>query len=53
MEPTKAVRELSQRFEGEIPGLTVDRARLEDVYLSLLDGDRLEGNEYAEGGDSQ
>ena len=48
MEPTKAVTELAQRFDGEIPGLTVDRARLEDVYLSLLDGDR-----YVEGGDSE
>ncbi len=47
MEPTRTVQELSSRLGGEVPGLTVDRARLEDVYLSLLDGDR-----YAEGGDS-
>lgn len=40
--------ELAARFPGEVPGLTVDRARLEDVYLALLDGDR-----YAEGGDSE
>ena len=48
MAPTKAVSDLSARFDGEIPGLTVQRARLEDVYLALLDGDR-----YAEGGDSE
>jgi ABC-2 type transport system ATP-binding protein len=48
MEPTKVVTELAARFLGEIPGLTVDRARLEDVYLSLLDDDR-----DVEGGDSQ
>lgn len=47
-EPTRAVTDLAARFPGEIPGLTVDRARLEDVYLALLDGDR-----YAEGGDSE
>lgn len=47
-EPTKAVVELNQRFIGEIPGLTVTRARLEDVYLSLLHGDQ-----YEEGGDSE
>ena len=47
-EPTRAVMELAARFPGEVPGLTVDRARLEDVYLALLDGDR-----YAEGGDSE
>ena len=53
MEPTKAVTELAQRFDGEIPGLTVDRARLEDVYLSLLDGDRHDGDTHSEGGDSE
>lgn len=47
-EPTRAVMDLAARFPGEVPGLTVDRARLEDVYLALLDGDR-----YAEGGDSE
>lgn len=47
-EPTRVVAELARRFDGEIPGLTVHRARLEDVYLSLLDGDR-----YAQGGDSE
>ncbi len=27
--------ELASRFDGEIPGLTVTRPTLEDVYLSL------------------
>jgi len=40
-EPTRIVNELSARFDGEIPGLSVDRARLEDTYLALLDGDRV------------
>lgn len=40
MEPTRVVGELAARFAGEVPGLTVDRARLEDVYLSLIDHDR-------------
>jgi ABC-2 type transport system ATP-binding protein len=55
MEPTKVVTELASHFDGEIPGLTVDRARLEDVYLSMLDQDRMSREEdaYAEGGDSQ
>ncbi len=48
MDPTAAVVELSQRFGGEIPGLEVHRETLEDVYLSLLQGDR-----YDEAGDSQ
>lgn len=40
MEPTSMVGDLAARFGGEVPGLTVDRARLEDVYLSLIDDDR-------------
>ncbi|MDI1289577.1 MAG: ABC transporter ATP-binding protein [bacterium] len=47
-EPTRVVTALSTRFDGEIPSLTVDRARLEDTYLALLDGDR-----YANAGDSE
>jgi len=47
VEPTRLVTSLASRFDGEIPGLTVDRARLEDTYLSLLDDDR------AAGGDSE
>ena len=52
LEPTKVVTELAARFTGEVPGLTVDRARLEDVYLALLDGDRDARDRYMEGGDS-
>jgi ABC-2 type transport system ATP-binding protein len=48
MEPTKVVTDLATNFDGEIPGLSVSRARLEDVYLALLDGDR-----HVEGGDSE
>jgi ABC-2 type transport system ATP-binding protein len=48
LDPTAAVLELSRRFDGEIPGLEVHRETLEDVYLSLLQGDR-----YDEGGDSE
>jgi ABC-2 type transport system ATP-binding protein len=33
--PTRAVAELTRRFDGEIPGLTVTRPTLEDVYLHL------------------
>jgi ABC-2 type transport system ATP-binding protein len=33
--PTRTVAELSRRFDGEIPGLSVTRPTLEDVYLRL------------------
>ncbi|MFF0012432.1 ABC transporter ATP-binding protein [Streptomyces sp. NPDC005374] len=33
--PTRTVAELMRRFDGEIPGLTVGRPTLEDVYLRL------------------
>jgi ABC-2 type transport system ATP-binding protein len=33
--PTRAVAELTRRFDGEIPGLQVRRPTLEDVYLRL------------------
>ena len=35
-EPTRVVAELATRLGGEIPGLTVTRPSLEDVYLSLM-----------------
>ncbi|GGO15069.1 ABC transporter [Microbispora rosea subsp. aerata] len=35
--PTAAVLELSRRYDGEIPGLTVTRPTLEDVYLRLIE----------------
>ena len=34
--PTAQIRELTQSFDGEIPGLTVTRPTLEDVYLDLI-----------------
>ena len=37
-EPTRAVGELAARHGGEIPGLTVTRPSLEDVYLELIGG---------------
>jgi ABC-2 type transport system ATP-binding protein len=48
--PTASVLALSERLGGEVPGLTVDRARLEDVYLALVDGDR---EAYAQEGDAE
>jgi len=39
--PTALVAQLSQRFGGEVPHLSVTRPSLEDTYLSLVDdGDR-------------
>ncbi|WP_169982018.1 ABC transporter ATP-binding protein [Microbispora sp. H10836] len=37
--PTRAVLELSRRYDGEIPGLTVTRPTLEDVYLRLIEAE--------------
>jgi ABC-2 type transport system ATP-binding protein len=37
-EPTRLVAELAARFGGEVPGLTVTRPSLEDVYLELTGG---------------
>ena len=43
--PTRLVAELAREFGGEIPGLTVTRPTLEDIYLELIaevghDGER-------------
>ncbi|MEO8105723.1 MAG: ABC transporter ATP-binding protein [Actinomycetes bacterium] len=35
-EPTRLVSELAAQYDGEIPELTIRRASLEDVYLSLV-----------------
>jgi ABC-2 type transport system ATP-binding protein len=35
--PTKTVLELSSRYDGEVPGLSVTRPTLEDVYLRLIE----------------
>jgi ABC-2 type transport system ATP-binding protein len=34
--PTRLVAELAREFDGEVPGLTVTRPTLEDVYLDLI-----------------
>jgi ABC-2 type transport system ATP-binding protein len=39
-EPTRVVAELGARFGGEVPGLTVTRPTLEDIYLELIGGTR-------------
>jgi ABC-2 type transport system ATP-binding protein len=35
--PTRLVRELAERYGGEVPGLQVRRPSLEDVYLSMIE----------------
>ena len=35
-EPTRVLRDLAARFDGEIPGVSVVRPSLEDVYLKLV-----------------
>jgi ABC-2 type transport system ATP-binding protein len=42
-EPTMLVRTLLQRFDGEIPELSVARPSLEDVYLELIEHTVLQG----------
>jgi ABC-2 type transport system ATP-binding protein len=39
-EPTRVVARLAASFGGEVPGLTVTRPTLEDVYLELIGGQR-------------
>jgi ABC-2 type transport system ATP-binding protein len=34
--PTRLVAELAREFSGEVPGLTVTRPTLEDIYLDLI-----------------
>jgi ABC-2 type transport system ATP-binding protein len=34
--PTRLVAELAREFDGEVPGLTVTRPTLEDIYLELI-----------------
>jgi len=36
-EPTRFVRDLMARYEGEIPGLEVTRVSLEEAYLQLIE----------------
>ena len=37
-EPTRVVAGLANRYGGEVPGLTVTRPSLEDIYLELIGG---------------
>jgi len=37
-EPTAVVKRLASQFPGEIPGLTISRPTLEDVYLTMIGG---------------
>ena len=39
-EPARLVARLATRFDGEVPGLTVSRPSLEDVYLAMIGGGR-------------
>ena len=34
--PTALVTSLAAQFDGEVPGLTVARPTLEDIYLSMI-----------------
>ena len=34
--PTAVVSDLAARFDGEVPGLTVSRPTLEDIYLDMI-----------------
>jgi ABC-2 type transport system ATP-binding protein len=34
--PTAVVADLAARFDGEVPGLTVTRPTLEDIYLDMI-----------------
>ena len=36
--PTRLVADLAAEFNGEVPGLTVTRPTLEDIYLELIAG---------------
>jgi ABC-2 type transport system ATP-binding protein len=38
--PTRLVAELAAKFGGEIPGLTITRPTLEDIYLDLIAADK-------------
>jgi ABC-2 type transport system ATP-binding protein len=38
--PTRTVTELATRYGGEVPGLSVTRPTLEDIYLSMIGADR-------------
>jgi ABC-2 type transport system ATP-binding protein len=39
-QPTQLIQRLAERHGGEVPGLTVTRPSLEDVYLDMIGGNR-------------
>jgi len=43
--PTRTVTELARKFDGEVPGLTVTRPTLEDIYLNLIAATESTGGE--------
>jgi ABC-2 type transport system ATP-binding protein len=43
--PTACVRELTARFSGEVPGLTVTRPSLEEIYLGMIGASAAVGSE--------
>ncbi|NJC64243.1 ABC transporter ATP-binding protein [Planosporangium flavigriseum] len=45
--PTAVVAALAERFGGEVPGLTVTRPTLEDVYLAMIDKNAISKEEAA------
>ena len=51
--PTAAITGLARQFDGEIPGLTVTRPTLEDIYLDLIATAGNEGTEGNEGNEEQ
>jgi ABC-2 type transport system ATP-binding protein len=40
--PTAFVTKLAAEFDGEIPGLTVARPTLEDIYLEMIDANKMD-----------
>ncbi len=40
--PTALVTKLANQFDGEVPGLTVARPTLEDIYLGMIDSSKAE-----------
>lgn len=40
MQPTQTVLDLAARFGGDVPGLEITRATLQDAYLAMVAGER-------------
>ncbi|GAA3835843.1 ABC transporter ATP-binding protein [Sphaerisporangium flaviroseum] len=45
--PTRTVVELTRRFDGEVPELTVTRPSLEDIYLDLIGSSSTEPDDHS------